>query len=1244
MADRPVKTAALVPRQTGPIRVLVKADRFEVRGDLGAGSTGVVWRVLDRDRGHEVALRPLPAANPEQLLALKDDFRALAEVRHPHVVRVHELVEIEGRLFVSMEIVDGLDLMSWLWGADRASGQHEAVTGEEFSEQETTAKNVLPLIAPSVDHTRLRAGLAQLTDALTALHAAGCVHGDLRPSNVLVTAEQRLVVLDFAGAARRAAQPPSAATAPYLPPEASSGRMETPGDWYAVGVLLYEALTGRTPFVGKPAAVMQAKVTSDPPPPSALVKDVPPELDHLCERLLRRDTRDRAGAADILRVLDPARKPRRSAIIEALTAEPSVVPRAVMPLVGRQRELGLLAGALGDARRSQAVLQVVTGTSGIGKTALIEAFARQLSSDALVLLGRCHERETMPFKALDGIIDGLARRLGQLSTTTRGRVLPDRADLLAELFPVLRRVEGIGGGPQTWRGADPGELRLRAFATLRELLGRLAQHTPLVLIIDDLHGADLDSLDLLAHILRLPDSPRLLVVAAGRPSGALDRLRDLATRGQIPTMRRLELGPMPTEEAELLADVAASHLGIDLSSARAIALACDGHPGFILELVRAADSPDLTAGAEHVPTLDELLTARLARLDDAERVILDVLALAGPSPIALVAAATHQPVPKLLTRLDGLVDGDLVVASGRSPGDVLDLYHDRLRDALLAQLGPAVARELHGALATTLEGASPTEPARLMYHWAQAGQRRRAVDYAIAAARAAAAAFEFHRAGELYRIALAEQLAAEVDRRTRIELAEVLGYGGRSSEAAVEYLAAAGKADRDQAVDLQRRAADALFNAGEIEQGSQLMTQVLGQLGITAGRGRFGLIGALFRRKRLGRPDAFVARASTAISGHDLGTLDALATAELGLGLVDPWRAFEFHVRYLELARATGEPNRYARGMAIEAVWRASSDPADRDGILACLDAADGALTADAPILDRVQVVLARGMAGALATDLPDARAALDWVLSTLAMDCRGAAWETRTARMFALWVDWQRGDLKNLSFNARRWLEDAVSLGDVLARTQHGMGLMVLVPLIADDVATASSRLDDAAAVWAHRQIPIHAYYLALGRALIALYQGDGAGALAVLDAFEKAAGGDLDQVQHLVADLAYARARAWLLLVERDRKAGLAGARAAARTLARSELPYAKAVGHLVLGCAEAAAGDSAAAEAAFGQAVTWFDRLDMAVLARVARYRRSRLRGGAVGTAEGIAIIDDLAGRGARAPERLIALLAP
>ncbi len=234
-----------------------------------------------------------------------------------------------------------------------------------------------------------------------------------------------------------------------------------------------------------------------------------------------------------------------------------------------------------------------------------------------------------------------------------------------------------------------------------------------MLIIDDLHGADLDSLDLLAHILRLPDSPRLLVVAAGRPSGALDRLRDLATRGQIPTMRRLELGPMPTEEAELLADVAASHLGIDLSSARAIALACDGHPGFILELVRAADSPDLTAGAEHVPTLDELLTARLARLDDAERVILDVLALAGPSPIALVAAATHQPVPKLVTRLDGLVDGDLVVASGRSPGDVLDLYHDRLRDALLAQLGPAVARELHGALATTLEGASPTEPARL---------------------------------------------------------------------------------------------------------------------------------------------------------------------------------------------------------------------------------------------------------------------------------------------------------------------------------------------------------------------------------------------------------------------------------------------------------------------------------------------------------------------------------------------------
>jgi hypothetical protein len=541
----------------------VGSARFRLLRRLGAGGMGVVYAARDERTGEYVALKTLRSIDARHLLLFKNEFRALKGVHHPNLVRLGELFEEDGRWYFTMELLEGTSLLAYVrprgggavssgggepsaaWSgpsAGASSPVSAAGQGGSVSRGRTTNASgdsvitlvlsdsllgsyptdrwfeAAPLVGGEVDLDRLAGAMRQLAVGLLELHAHGKVHRDVKPSNVMVTAEQRVVLLDFglvtdaAGHARLLEDPLAVGTPFYMAPEQSAGGLVGPAaDWYSVGIMLYQALTGRLPFVGTPREMLFARTTSCPQPPSMVEPRVPRALDALCMGLLETRAADRLGG---------------EAVLEAFGA-PVTAPRTPggrgARLRGRPAELTALAEAFAEARDACAAV-IVRGLPGVGKTALLDAFVRDVAHmpESLVLAGSCGERESVPYRALDGVVDALSRTLIALPRAEAEALLPPEARRLGEVFPALRGIAVAAvRAPAARQPAPPHIGRDELVAGLRGLLGRVAAARRLVVVIDDFQWADEDSVTLLADVLREPGAPRLLLVIAERSGGGV---------------------------------------------------------------------------------------------------------------------------------------------------------------------------------------------------------------------------------------------------------------------------------------------------------------------------------------------------------------------------------------------------------------------------------------------------------------------------------------------------------------------------------------------------------------------------------------------------------------------------------------------------------------------------------------------------------------------------------------------------
>ena len=765
----------------------VVGGRYELLELLGEGSIGRVYRARDRADGVEVGVKLLRRDRPDHLQRLKNEFRSLAGLFHPNLAQLYELHVDDDVAFLTLECLSAVPVTDYV----RPNGRR--------------------------DQGRLESSWPQLVSALDALHAAGRLHRDIKPHNVLVEATGRLVVLDFdlVELDGRPGQGGFAGTVAYMAPEILRGEPATVGsDAYSLGVVLYECLNGRLPY----GPETLARPFDDRPPPAAFDADLPSEWVDLALGLLDPDPRIRVR--HLMASHDRDRGSR--------TAAPGARGSR---FVGREVELRALRVALSESRRGPVVVQLL-GPSGIGKSAVVDVFAESPGdheTEPVILRARCRTQETVRFNAIDGLVDEWvesARRSGD------GPLIDDsELAAVAGLFPVVRGLASDLPPPPI---SEPRELRKLAIRALRDAWTALAEKHPFAIVIDDGQWADLDSSELLIDLIRPPQSPRMLVLVASRSdlapnaplAAGLDTLGrtspELAARSiEVSSLSHAEVGELARG---LLGDRFERFATTGMWTRDGI-----GSPLLveqIAEALRKSDPEEI--GPD--PDLESVLAMRVAHLAESEKRLLELVALSGvplEARHALDAAGVDRDRREALARLDH--EGWLRRGASGTRG--FEIHHDRLREAVLGGLSGEHIAERHRALLGVLRGVSA--PHALLPHAEGAGEFEEASRLARRAGEEAAAGLAFDRAANLFARAL--ELAAWSEQE-RLEIlrarADALVGSGRGQEAAPLYLACATESGAAGFDEMHRMAADQYMVSGRRREGIGVLRPLLSRAGL----------------------------------------------------------------------------------------------------------------------------------------------------------------------------------------------------------------------------------------------------------------------------------------------------------------------------------------------------------------------------------------------------------------------------
>jgi hypothetical protein len=760
---------------------------YRIINKIGQGGMGEVYRAEDLKLGRHVAIKLLPPGGPADDRARQRflrEARSASALNHPNIIIIHAIEESDGLDFIVSEYIGGESLRARL------------------DQGPLDLMQVLDLGS-------------QVCEALAAAHNINLIHRDIKAANILIGPRGQVKVLDF-GLAKIVQTLPSeidkeastmvvdltdagqiVGTVSYMSPEQTRGEpLDARTDIYSMGVVLYEAATGRLPFRGPSLlSIMHDIATANPPPPSTIKPDLPLEFNLIIERALAKDKERRYSSAtefaEALRVLRGASTDSFFGFpLGAETAQPAGEPEA---FVGREPELKRLGELLQQTIVGSGRVVFITGEPGIGKTSLADEFmrrARQQHPGLVVSRGRCVEQygtgeAYLPF------LDAVGALLGGPGRERIAAVMRTYAPTWCMQLPAAFVSTGSLDALQR---ETIGATKERMLREMGDALGALAASTPLVLLLEDIHWADPSSVDLLRHLCQRIGAQRLLVIGTFRPE-------DVERSGHPLKTYKLEMQSHNLCEEIVLGLLSHEHISSYLNVRFApndfpvelptlILRKTEGHPLFATSLVQfLSERGDISKANEHwtltrpllemdleaPETIRSMIRKKVEALEEEDRRALQYASIEGEeftsTVLARLLGVDELDLEERLDRLDRvnrlietrdeeeLPDGALATRYRFAHA----LYQNVLYGDLVSKRRILLHREAGEQLVQHYGKQAPRIAAQLAMHFERGRDFGRAIEYLIRAGDNAGQLYANDEAEQHYTraLSLVEKLALE---------------------------------------------------------------------------------------------------------------------------------------------------------------------------------------------------------------------------------------------------------------------------------------------------------------------------------------------------------------------------------------------------------------------------------------------------------------------------------------------------
>jgi Nif-specific regulatory protein len=745
--------------------------RFQLRTVLKESPGTLVYRVFDASDNRDEAIKVLrhELSEPQQRLRFEAEFATLAELDHPNIVKVYDYGLVEDRYpYFTMEYVHGRRISEFFDGKNW-NGLYDVVL--------------------------------QIASALHYIHRRGIVHLDLKPSNVLVDESGRAKLMDFglAIATRQVLDRQIRGTLQYMAPEVlKQDRVDSRADLYALGMTLYETVTGALPGYGKaPIDVIRMHLNEEIRPPSSINPHVPPELEAIILKLLEKDPRHRYASAAALLFAVAEASGHSVPTGELLLGRGELY---AAPLIGRGTEVNQLMSLIGQAREGNGCGVIVAGAEGVGKSRIVRDVTLRAQLDgARVFSGRCPVNRKTIYAPFFDIFR-------QLVTA----VNPD-ADAGEEIRRILR--PGGGGNPHE---GDKYRLYNHIVQSMQDIYGFLSagsdtSGTPLILVIEDLQWADPSTADLFSFLVSEAKQNQLLVIGTltlqDNNNGTDESMTFWEQRGKetgFPIIRIESL----TEA--LVHEHVESLLGESLGDefVRWMFWESSGSPlnirrifdylithGYLewqpsgwtvdMERIRALRIPGGAAA---------ILMEKADALHDDGCSLLETAAVLGEvSSVDLLTKVSDYSPERTYELLRELVATGLLDES--TTGSVITFPQMHLRDSIYNGMTDQRRSELHlrvgNALEPMLEAGSSQLVGQIAYHFARANETEKGIRYAVEAGDIATRSLAHAEATEFYRTAIEMLDLSGADEAQKADVREKLAdayYRNNDSRDAMQTL------------------------------------------------------------------------------------------------------------------------------------------------------------------------------------------------------------------------------------------------------------------------------------------------------------------------------------------------------------------------------------------------------------------------------------------------------------------------